>query len=82
MSDCICAQLLSILNPSFHWMCKKIQIKVVAAVEVAVADGFHDVGVADGGAAFEVGDGAGHFEDAVVGPGTHVHALHGILQLL
>ena len=39
----------------------KSQIKVVAAVEVAVADGFHDVVVADGEAAVEVGDGAGDF---------------------
>ncbi len=37
------------------------QIKVIAAVEVAVADGFHDVVLADGDAAFEVGDGAGDF---------------------
>ena len=38
-----------------------LQVKIVAAVEVAVADGFHDVVLADGDAAFEVGDGAGDF---------------------
>ena len=41
------------------------QIKVIAAVEVAVADGFHDVVLADLDTAFEVGDGAGDFQDAV-----------------
>ena len=39
----------------------KSQVKVVAAVEVAVADGFHDVVVAHLDAAVEVGDGAGDF---------------------
>ena len=38
--------------------------------------------VEDVGAGLEVGDGAGDFEDAVVGAGTHVHAFHGVLQLL
>lgn len=38
-----------------------LHVEVVAAVEVAVADGFHDVVLADGDAAFEVGDGAGNF---------------------
>ena len=38
--------------------------------------------VEDVGGAFEVGDGAGDFEDAVVGPGGHVHALHGIAKFL
>ena len=56
--------------------------EVGGAVEVAVGDGFHDVVVEDVGGAFEVGDGAGDFEDAVVGPGAHVHALHGVAQLL
>ena len=37
-----------------------------------------DVVVEDVSAGLEVGDGAGDFEDAVVGSGTHVHALHGI----
>ena len=32
-----------------------LQIKVVAAVEVAVGDGFHDVGLADGDADVEAG---------------------------
>ena len=50
------------------------------AVEVAVGDGFHDVVVEDVGGAFEVGDGAGDFEDAVVGPRAHVHALHGVAK--
>ena len=36
----------------------------------------------DGGGGFEVGDGAGHLEDAVVGAGAHVEALHGIAELL
>ena len=30
---------------------------------------------------FEVGDGAGDFEDAVVGAGAHVHALHGVTEV-
>ena len=55
---------------------------VGGAVEVAVGDGFHDVVVEDVGGAFEVGDGAGDFEDAIVGAGAHVHAFHGVLQLL
>jgi len=38
--------------------------------------------VEDVGAGFEVGDGAGDFEDAVVGSRAHVHALHGVFQLL
>ena len=40
---------------------KTLQVEVVAAVEVAVGDGFHDVGLADGDAGVEVGDGAGDF---------------------
>ena len=35
-----------------------LHVKVVAAVEGAVADGFHDVVLAHAGRAFEVGDGA------------------------
>ena len=63
---------------------KKLHIgaEVGGTVEVAVSDGFHDVVVEDVGGAFEVGDGAGDFEDAVVGSRAHVHALHGVLQLL
>ena len=38
-----------------------LHIKVVVAVEVAVGDGFHDVGLAHLDAAVEVGDGAGDF---------------------
>ena len=38
--------------------------------------------VEDVGGAFEVGDGAGDFEDAVVGAGRHVHALHGVAKFL
>ena len=49
-----------------------LHVEVVAAVEVAVADGFHDVVLADGYAAVEVGNGAGDLEDAVVGTGAHV----------
>ena len=36
--------------------------------------------VEDVGAGFEVGDGAGDFEDAVVGAGGHVHALHSVAK--
>ena len=50
------------------------------AVEAAVADGFGDVGGLYGVAAIEVGNGAGHLEDAVVGTGREVEALHGTLQ--
>ena len=39
-----------------------------------------DVVVEDVGGALEVGDGAGDFEDAVVGPRAHVHALHGVAK--
>ena len=52
--------------------------EVAAAVEVAVAYGFHDVVALDVGAGLEVGDGAGDFEDAVVGSRGHVHAFHGV----
>ena len=38
--------------------------------------------VEDVGGAFEVGDGAGDLEDAVVGARAHVHAVHGVFQLL
>ena len=54
----------------------------VGAVEVAVADGFGQVGRPDVGAAVEVGNGAGHAEDAVVGAGREVEALHGRVQAL
>ena len=40
---------------------KTLHVEVVAAVEVAVGDGFHDVGLADLDACVEVGDGAGDF---------------------
>ena len=56
--------------------------EVGGAVEVAVGDGFHDVVGEDVVGAFEVGDGAGDFKDAVVGAGTHVHAVHGVAELL
>jgi len=39
--------------------CRLSQIKVVAAVEVAVGDGFHDVGLAHLDAGVKVGYGAG-----------------------
>ena len=58
-----------------------LHVEVVAAVEVAVADGFHDVVLADGDAGFEVGDGAGDLEDAVVGSRAHVHLGDGFAQL-
>ena len=35
-----------------------LHVEVVAAVEGAVADGFHDVGVADGDASLKVSDGS------------------------
>ena len=54
--------------------------EVGGAVEVAVGDGFHDVVGEDVVGAFEVGDGACDFEDAVVGPRTHVHAVHGVAK--
>ena len=47
------------------------------AVEGAVGDGFADVAGEDVGAGVEVGDGAGYAEDAVVGAGRHVVAVHG-----
>ena len=61
---------------------KGLQVEVIAAVEVAVAYGFHDVVLADGDAAFEVGNGAGDFQDAVISPCTHVHLGDGFAQLL
>ena len=36
---------------------------MAAAVEIAVADGFHDVLLADLDAGFEVGDGVWHMEN-------------------
>ena len=58
-----------------------LHVEVVAAVEIAVADGFHDVVLADLDAAFEVGDGAGYFQDAVVGSRAHVHLGDSFAQL-
>ena len=66
-----------------YFYCKKVkilQVKVIAPIEVAVADGFHNVVVADGEAAVEVGDGAGDFQDAVVGPRAHVHLGDGLAE--
>ena len=40
---------------------QQIKTKIVGAVEVAVGDGFHDVGLADLDAGVEVSDGAGNF---------------------
>ena len=57
-----------------------LHVEVVAAVEIAVADGFHDVVLADGDAGLEVGDGAGDFEDAVVSPRAHVHLGDGFAE--
>ena len=59
----------------------QVGAEVGGAVEVAVGDGFHDVVVEDVGAGLEVCDGAGDFEDAVVGPRGHVHAVHGVAKL-
>ena len=56
--------------------------EVAAAVEVAVADGLHDVLGSDALAAGEVGDGAGNLEDAVVGAGAHVGAGHHVAQAI
>ena len=52
----------------------------VLAVQVAVADGFGQVGGLDGLAAFQVGNGAGYLEDTVVGAGREVEACHGAFQ--
>ena len=52
--------------------------EVVASVEGAVADGFHDVGCSHAHAGFQVGDGASHLEDAVVGACAHIRALDGV----
>ncbi len=51
-------------NPHFWAVFLKmfLQVKIVAAVEVAVAYGFHDVVLANLDAALEVGDGAGDFQ--------------------
>ena len=49
--------------------------------EVAVADGFGEVFGLDVFAAVEVGDGARHFEDAVVGTGTHIELHHGFFKV-
>ena len=57
-----------------------LHVEVVAAVEVAVADGFHDVVLADLDAALEVGDGAGDFQYAVVGSRAHVHLGDGFAE--
>ena len=57
--------------------------EVVGAVEAAVRlMCVPAVVVEDVDGAFEVGDGAGDFEDAVVGPGAHVHAVHGVAKML
>ena len=50
------------------------------AVEGAVGDGFADVAGEDVGAGVEVGDGAGYADDAVVGAGRHVVAVHGCAE--
>ena len=44
----------------------------VLAVQVAVADGFGQVGGLDGLAAVEIGNGAGYFQDVVIGTGREV----------
>ena len=52
----------------------------VLAVQVAVADGFGQVGGLDRLAAFQVGNGAGYLQDAVVGAGREVKARPGAFQ--
>lgn len=52
----------------------------VLTIQVAIADGFGQVGGLDVLAAFEVGDGARYFQDAVVGAGREVETVHGVLQ--
>ena len=47
------------------------------AVERAVSDGLEDVVGADFFVAAEIGEGAGDFQDAVVGTGGEIHAIHG-----
>lgn len=59
-----------------------LESEVVASVEGAVADGFHDVGCSHAHAGFQIGDGACHLEDAVVGACAHIHALDGVAQQL
>ena len=49
----------------------------VSAVQVTIAHGLGDVVLLDLGCAFKVGYGAGHLEDAAVGAGREVQALHG-----
>ena len=53
--------------------------EVAAAVEVAVADGLHDVLGRDTLGAGEVGDGAGDLDDAFVGSGGEIEVGHGTL---
>jgi hypothetical protein len=48
-------------------------------VEIAVADGFLEVGGADGVGACEVGDGAGDAEDTIAAAGAKLEFLHGHL---
>ena len=57
-----------ILNPS---------LRPVAAVQIPVSDGFGDVHRFYLLRASEVGDGASHLEDAAVGTGGELQALHG-----
>ena len=57
-----------------------LHVEVVAAVEIAVADGFHDVVLADGDAAFQIGYCSRYFQDSVVGPRAHVHLGDGLAE--
>lgn len=52
-------------------------LRPVAAVELAIADGFGDMGALNVGGMVKVGDGARHFENAVVGSGREIVAAHG-----
>ena len=49
-------------------------------IQRAILNRFHDVDLLDLGDAFEIGQGAGHFEDAVMGPGAEVEGVHGLLE--
>ena len=55
--------------------------EVIASVEGAVADGFHDVGCSHAHAGFQVGDGACHLEYAAVGTCRELQAFHGPSEL-
>ena len=53
---------------------------LVSAVQVAIAHRLGDVVLLDLRCAFQVGYGAGYLEDAAVGAGREVQALHGRVE--